>query len=130
MKELSKRVRRSLEAGNNRGYFAKDDWRKRTRACIDSETTASLVFGANANLAWFGDIGKLLGDIGASERPRELSLAGTDQAFVMHWTCLSVVAIQQILKSNWQVRDLPFTCGHSTDSEKQLAGAGIRRFGS
>lgn len=26
------------------------------------------VFGANANFAWFGDVGKLLGDIGVSER--------------------------------------------------------------
>jgi hypothetical protein len=101
--ELSARVARSLEACKNRGRFTKDDWRKRTRACI--ETTASLVFGANANFAWFGDIAKLLGDIGVSEKPRELSLAGTDQVFVMHWTCLSLVAIQQILEGDRQVRD-------------------------
>jgi len=101
--ELSTRVARSLEACKNRGHFAKDDWRKHTRACI--ETTASLVFGANANFAWFGDMVKLLGDIGFSEKPRELSLAGTDHVFVMHWTCLSLVAIQQILGSSRQVRD-------------------------
>jgi hypothetical protein len=101
--DLSTRVARSLEACKNRGRFAKDDWRKHTRACI--ETTAALVFGANANLAWFGDIGKLLGDIGVSEKPRELSLAGTDQVFVMHWTCLSLVDIQQSLKGNQQVED-------------------------
>ena len=99
--ELSSRVARSLEACKNRGIFAKDDWRKHTRACI--ETTASLVFSANADFSWFGDIGKLLGEIGVSEKPRYLSLEGTDQLFVMHWTCLSLVAIQQILKGNQEV---------------------------
>ena len=103
MHDLSARVARSLEACKNRGRFAKDDWRKRTRACI--ETTASLVFGANANFTWFGDITELLEDIGVSEKPRELSLAGSDQLFVMHWTCLSLVAIQQNLEDNKDVRD-------------------------
>jgi hypothetical protein len=97
--EPSTRVARSLEGCKNSGRFAKDDWWKRTSACID--TTASLVFGAGANLTWFGDIRKLLGDIGV-EKPRELSLAGirTDQVFVVHWSCLSLVVIQQILEGN------------------------------
>ena len=125
--ELSARVTRSLEACKNRGGFAKDDWRKRTRACI--ETTASLVFGANAKFAWFGDIGKLLGDIGLSETPRELSLAGTDQVFVGRWTCLSLVAIQQILESDWLVRDYAASAVESFAEEddasdsQALAGA-------
>ena len=100
--ELSTRVARSLDDCKNGGLFAKDEWRRRTRACI--ETTASLVFCANAKFAWFGDIEKLLGDIGNSEKPRELSLAGTDQFFVMHWTCLSLVAIRQFLSENRDVR--------------------------
>jgi len=101
--ELSARVARSLEACKNRGRFTQDDWRKNTRACI--ETTSSLVFGAHATFAWFGDITKLLGDIGISEKPRELSLGGADQVFVMHWTCLSLVSIQQILEGSRQVHD-------------------------
>jgi hypothetical protein len=117
--ELSARVARSLEACKNRGRFGKDDWRKHTRACI--ETAASLVFGANANFAWFGDIGKLLGDISVSEKPRELSLAGTDQVFVMHWTCLSLVAIRQILEGNQQVEDYAES---TVDSLAGKAGAG------
>ena len=100
--ELSTRVSRSLEDCKNSGLFAKDEWRRRTRACI--ETTASLVFCANAKVSWFGDIEKLLGDIGASEKPRDLSLAGTDQFFVMHWTCLSLKAIRQFLSGNRDVR--------------------------
>ena len=100
--ELSTRVARSLENCKNSGLFAKDEWRRRTRACI--ETTASLVFCTDAKIAWFGDIGKVLGDIGVSEKPRELSLAGTDQFFVMHWTCLSLVAIREFLSGNRDVR--------------------------
>lgn len=66
--ELSARVARSLEDCKNGELFAEDEWRRRTRACI--ETTASLVFCANAKFAWFGDIGKLLGDIAVSVEPR------------------------------------------------------------
>ena len=101
--ELSARVARSLDACKNRERFAEDVWRERTCGCI--ETTASLVCGANASLAWFGDIRKLLGDIGVSVKLRELSLAGTDQVFVVRWTCLSLVAVQQTLQDDWKVRD-------------------------
>ena len=71
---------------------------KRTRACI--EATASLVCCANAKLAWFEGLLKLLGDIGSFEKIRELSLAGTDELFVMRWTCLSLVAIRSVLSDN------------------------------
>jgi Family of unknown function (DUF6535) len=97
--ELCTRVARSVEICKNRTLFSdKDIWRKRTRACI--EATSSLVFCTNAKLAWFGGISKLLGDIGSSEMIRELSLAGTDELFVTRWTCLSLVAIRQILKDD------------------------------
>ena len=97
MHELSTRVARSVEICKNRTLFSSDDlWRKRTRACI--EATASLVCCANANVAWFGGIPKLLGDIGCFEKIRELSLAGKDELFVIRWTCLSLVATQQILE--------------------------------
>jgi Family of unknown function (DUF6535) len=95
--ELSTRVTRSVEIRKNRGFFANDDlWRKRTRACI--EATASLVCIANAKLAWFGGVPELLGDIGRFEMMRELSLSGTDQLFVMRWTCLSLVAFRLSLE--------------------------------
>jgi hypothetical protein len=98
--ELSTRVARSVEICKNRKLFSNNDglWRKRTRACI--EATASLVCCANAKLAWFGGISKLVGDIGSFEKIRELSLAGTDELFVMRWTCLSLVAIRPILADN------------------------------
>ncbi len=101
--ELSSRIARSLELCKNRGLFARIDlWQRHTRACI--ETTASLVLCANAKPAWFGDIVKLLGDIGSFEKTRELSEEGMDQLFVMRWTCLSLVAIRQVLEDNWDVR--------------------------
>jgi hypothetical protein len=102
--ELSTRVARSVEICKNRKLFSNNDglWRKRTRACI--EATASLVCCANAKLAWFGGISKLLTDIGSFEMIRELSLAGTDELFAMRWTCLSLVAIRPILADNQQVQ--------------------------
>jgi hypothetical protein len=101
--ELGTRVARSVEICKIRKLFSNDDlWQKRTRACV--ETTASLVCCANAKFAWFGDISKLLGDIGGFEKMRELSLAGTDELFVMRWTCLSLVAIRPILEDNRYVQ--------------------------
>ena len=103
--ELCTRVARSVEICKNRKHFSNNDslWQKHTRACI--EATASLVCCADSKLAWFGGISKLLGDIGSFEKVRELSLAGTDQLFVMRWTCLSLVAIRQILEDNQGVQD-------------------------
>ena len=101
--ELGTRIARSVEICKNRKLFSNDDlWKKRTRACV--ETTALLVCCANAKLAWFGGISKLLGDIGGPERIRELSMAGTDELFVMRWTCISLVAIRPILEDNRYVQ--------------------------
>jgi hypothetical protein len=97
LRGLSTRVARAIEACNNHKPSANTDslWRKRSHACI--ETTASLVYCANAKLAWFRGISKLLGDIGRFDGIRELSLTGTDQLFVIRWTCLSLTAIRPIL---------------------------------
>ena len=104
MHEFSTRVTRTLEICKNRNLFSdKDLWRKRTRACI--ETTAMLVYCVDAKLTLFGDISKLLGDIGISEKIREVSLTGMDQLFSMRWTCLSLVVIRSILDDNLEVKD-------------------------
>ena len=100
VQELSKRVTRTLEICRSRQFLANDDmenklWQRRTRACI--ETVASLVFCANARLDWFGDVAELLRDISTSEKPGELSEAGTGQFFVMCWSCLSLVVIRNFL---------------------------------
>ena len=103
VRELSNRVARSIEICRNRTLFSNDYlWRNRTRACI--EDTASLVFRLHANFDWFGGLSKLLGDIGIFERMRELSLSGTDELFVMRWTCLLLMAIRSILEDNRNVQ--------------------------
>jgi hypothetical protein len=130
--KLSTRVARSVEIYKNSKPFANNDglymWRKRTRACV--EATASLVCCANAKLAWFGDISKLLGDIGSFEKIRELSLAGTDELFVMRWTCLSLMAIRPILAHwRWQydVEQVMKCFGTADDTGNNDALAGAQK---
>ena len=102
--DLSIRVLHLLETCKNRSLFAEHElWRKRTRACI--QTTVSLICCADAKLDWFGDITKLLGEIGRDQKIRVASLEGIDQSFVMHWTCLSLMAIRSILEGSWLEED-------------------------
>jgi len=99
VRELSIRISLLLESCKNRSLFASDElWRRRTRGCV--ETATSLVLCANAELGWFGDIGKLLRDIGRAEMTRESSLAGMDQSFVTRWTCLSIIVTRSMLDGN------------------------------
>ena len=99
VREISIRISLLLESCKNRSLFASDGlWRRRTRACV--ETAASLVLCSNAELGWFGDIGKLLRDIGRAEMTRESSLAGMDQPFVTRWTCLSIIVTRSMLDGN------------------------------
>jgi hypothetical protein len=125
--ELSTRVARSVAICKNRKLLSNNDlWRKRTRACI--EATASLVCCANAKLAWFGGISKLLGDISSFEKIRELSLAGTDELFVMRWTCISLVTIRPIPEDNrhvqtWASHAMKFFTEDDTGNDDALTRA-------
>ena len=102
VRELSARVAHVLETCKDRRPFASDElWRRRTRACI--ETTASLVCCAEAELAQFGDIVKVLGDIGRDQNMREF-LVAKDQSFAVRCTCLSLVAIRPILESDQSLK--------------------------
>jgi hypothetical protein len=104
VRDLGVRMVPLLEKCKNRGLFASDEhWRRHTRGCV--ETTASLVFRANAELDWFGDIGKLLKDIGKVENVRESCSAGIDQPFVTRWTCLSILVTQSKSKGNLPLQD-------------------------
>ena len=102
VRELYERVHHLFETCNNRGLFTNEDaWRRRARGCI--ETVASLVCCAKAELGMFGDIEILLSGLGGVEKDRESSVAGSDQAFVSRWACLSLVAIRGMLDKNSQV---------------------------
>jgi hypothetical protein len=99
IRELCRRIAHLFDTCKNRGVFASDElWRKRTRACVGA--TASLVCHANVELDRFGDIMRMLGDIGSFERIRDLSLAGRDESFVVRWTCLSIMGVREILNDN------------------------------
>ena len=102
VRELYERVHHLSETCNNRGLFTNEDaWRRRARGCI--ETVASLVCCAKAELGVFGDIEILLSGLGGVEKVRESSVAGSDQAFISRWACLSLVAIRGMLDKNSQV---------------------------
>ena len=102
--ELNARVAHLIDTCKNRDLFASEElWRKRTRACV--ETVVSLARFAHTDLRRFGDIVKLLGDIGVNLKVRESSSEGKDLMFVMRWTCLSLVTIQPILASDRNLRN-------------------------
>ena len=107
--KLRKCVTHTLEICRSRQFLTNDDiknalWWRRTPACI--ETIASLMFCANTRLDWFGGVEKLLGDIGTSEKPQELSMAGTGQFFMICWMCISLVVVQNFLGKGKMSYDL------------------------
>ena len=96
MRELSRRVGKLLETCNDPGHFpTHDQWHKRTRACV--ETTAELIFRGNSHLDWFGDISKVLNDVGVFEKINEIATSKLEQSFVARWTCLSILAVEPML---------------------------------
>ena len=107
--ELCRRILHLFETYDNRDHFLEEEeWRKRSRACV--ETTASFVFCMNVNLRSFGEIGKLLSDLGHAENASTWSETSLNRSFMMRWTCLSLVATRRML---------------NTERLQQCAGANI-----
>ena len=99
VRDLCQRIQRLFETCNHRGSFVnEDEWRRRSRGCV--ETAASFVFCLGAKIGSFGDIGKQLRDLGSAERTREVSASSLNRTFTTRWTCLSLVAIRDMLKSS------------------------------
>jgi hypothetical protein len=69
--------------------------RKRIHGCV--ETVASLVCCTDVQLGWFGKVGEVLSDLGPTEGATELSTIGSNPSFTVRWTCLSLVAIRQMV---------------------------------
>ena len=84
MHELNTRVSHVMETCKKPDPFpGQEPWRQRTRGCV--ETVALLVCFTGTDLGQFGDIIKLLGDIGVDLKVRESSSEGKDLMFVMRW---------------------------------------------
>jgi hypothetical protein len=96
--ELCKRIRHLFETYDNRDHFLDmDEWRKRSRACV--ETAASFAFCMNVDFRSFGEIGKLLSDLGSAEETNKWSETSLNRSFMMRWTCLSLVATRRMLNT-------------------------------
>jgi hypothetical protein len=96
---ISRSIRYLFETCNNHSYFANEEARhRRMRACV--EAAASLVCCVDFRLDWFGDVGKLVSEIGRIENINQSPTNTSDPSFVIRWTCLSLVAIQQYLNSD------------------------------
>ena len=95
MNYICLRIQRLFETCAHRDSLNEDEWRRRSRACV--ETAASFVFYMDADIRSFGDIGKLLTDIGSVERTRNLSPTSLNWSFISHWTSLSIVVIRKLL---------------------------------
>jgi hypothetical protein len=72
------------------------------RGCID--TAASLVCCADVKLDSFGEVAEVLSEVGDKEQTNSLSIK-SNPLFTVRWTCLSLVAIKQIVNDE-QLRQL------------------------
>ena len=97
--DFCKRVQHLFNTCKNRSLFANEElWRKRARAC--TETAASFVCLTDIKLEQFGNIGRLLSNLGKVEKIQESSAAGSDGSFVARWTCLSLVTIRGMMNDD------------------------------
>ena len=73
-----------------------------TRECI--ETMASLVCLTDVELGSFGQVGEVLSEVGEKEQTNDPSTR-LNPLFTVRWTCLSLVAIKQIVNDS-QLQDV------------------------
>jgi hypothetical protein len=96
---ICRSVRYLFETCNNHGYFMNEEARRRRmRACV--EATASLVCCIDFRLDWFGEVCKLVSELGHVEHINQSQTTTSDPSFIIRWTCLSLVAVRQVLNSN------------------------------
>ncbi|KAH8983732.1 hypothetical protein EDB92DRAFT_2102592 [Lactarius akahatsu] len=93
-------VRREVSSQAHDTYFENEEARrKRMRACV--EAVASFVCCIDCRLDRFGEIDKLVSEIGYIEKINQSPTSTPDPSSILCWTCLSLVAIQWILGSNF-----------------------------
>ena len=83
---------------NEEDYVDTKIQRMHMRRCI--ETTASLVCCTNVELGSFGDITEVLSEVGEKEQTNTSLTIRSNPLFAVRWTCLSLVAIRQIVSAN------------------------------
>jgi hypothetical protein len=77
----------------------------RMHGCI--ETAASLVCCADVQLGRFGEVGEVLSELGEKEGINKLPTIRSKPIFTVRWTCLSLVAIRQmVMVEGNRVREL------------------------
>jgi hypothetical protein len=93
---ISRCVRYLFQTCNNHSHFENEQARRRRmRVCV--EAVASLVCCFDFPLSSFGEVGKLVSEIGHMEKIKQSPTTTSDPSFIVRWTCLSLVAIQRIL---------------------------------
>jgi hypothetical protein len=96
---LCRRIRHLFETCDHHDSFTShDEWRKRSRACV--ETAAPFIFCMDADISTFGEIGRVLSDLGNAEKTRDVSSTSLNWSFISCWTCLSIVVIRKLLDSS------------------------------
>ena len=94
---LCKYVRKFFES-ESEGVMDSKVQRTRMRGCI--ETAASLVCCADVKLDSFGEVTEVLSEVGDKERTNTPLSIRSNPLFTVRWTCLSLVAIKQIVNDN------------------------------
>ena len=99
VEDLCQRIRHLFETCDNHDSFTNDDeWRKRSRVCV--EAAAPFIFRMDADISAFGDIRRVLSDLGNAERTRDMSSTSLNWSFISCWTRLSIVLIRKLLDSS------------------------------
>ncbi|KAH9061784.1 hypothetical protein EDB83DRAFT_2520209 [Lactarius deliciosus] len=101
---ISRSVAYLFETCDHHSYFENEEARhRRMRACV--EAAASLVCRLDYRLDWFGEVSKVVSEIGQVEKVNSPTTT-SDRSFIMRWTCLSLMDIQRILGRNNKLRAL------------------------
>ncbi|KAI9431456.1 hypothetical protein H4582DRAFT_1238610 [Lactarius indigo] len=96
---ISRCMRYLFETCNNHSYFENEEARRRRmRVCV--EATASLVCCIGHPLDSFGEVSKVVSEIGHIEKINQSPTTTSDTSFIIRWTCLSIVDIQRALGRN------------------------------
>ena len=95
---LCRCVRNFFESESEGDFMGTKLQRTRMRGCI--ETAASLVCCADVQLDSFGEVAEVLSEVGDKEQTNKSLSIRSNPLFTVRWTCLSLVAIKQIVNDN------------------------------